>query len=607
MTRDPVIYRVPFACLLIAAGVLSWAARGTAQPLGPPEPTVGGWIGRPMYEDPEIEPVRTIVALDPRMRQRWLEALRADHADDRRQAAEAFRQAHAEGLDGLEPARPVLGRLVAADPDPRVRAAAANTLDALDDPAAAEALTAAITGRDPDLVLPADRALRRWGHAPAAEAWMTRVADGEQPLALRLSAAQGLGQLAHRPAIEPLSTLVQDNHLPVSLRLAAAEALGRIDREGLTTLAAPLAQSSRAEERLMAVRLLTYHPGWAELSWMTALAGDDDAAVSAAALQSINRSPELAATVRGMAERLTLDGRPNVRLQVAIARGRAAPDQAAGLLADMLDDPSVVVRSYARDRLIEIAGEPDGRTPVADAVQQTLAAPPGWRAAEQASLVAGRLDLDPAASSLVALLDHGRPEVRLAAADALRRLEVADVLPRVLDRAQKLTQRWSNPDDPDASFEASRSLDHELTQFFQFFGQMGYAEATPLLRRFVPKSSNFGVESRAAAIYALGKILEGDSDTDLAGTLRGRLADVAGMNPESEPVRYFSAITIGRFGAEKQLGSLRRFHEMEANTRVGAACRWAIGRITGQAPPPPEQKTVFSRGYFLEPTRERTR
>lgn len=607
MTKRPVIFRAPFACLLIAAGLLLGAARGAAEPLGPVEPAVGGWIGQPMDIDPAIEPIGATLALDPRSLALWLDALEGEHVADRRRAARAIRAAHAEGVAGLAPALPVLMRVVNDDADPVARAEAAATLEALDDPAAAEALLAVLLEDDPDLVLPADRALRRWRHAPAAEAWLARLADADQPLALRLAAAQGLGRLGHTPSIEPLTGIVGDRRRPVSLRLAAAEALGRIDRRGLTTLARPLARSARAEERLMAVRLLTHHPGWGEVGWMTALARDDEAAVSAAALRSLNRTPELAGVVRGMTDGLTSEGRPNVRYQLAVAWSRAEPADAAPTLAAMLDDPGVAVRTFARDRLIELAADPAGRSPVAAAVGRVLDAPPGWRAAEQAALVAGRIDLDAAAPALLALLDHARPESRLAAADALRRLAVPDTLPTMLAHAEALTARWPDPDnpaaaaDPQATSWSAQSLGHELVQLFEAFGQMGYSEADPLLRKYVPKSSRYGAEARGAAVYALGKILEGKSDARLANQLAGRLSDVSGLAPEAEPVRYFAAITLGRLGARGQLPKLQRFAESEAESETGGACRWAIGQITGQAPPAPEPETRYSRGYFLEP------
>ncbi len=587
------------AAWLSVCGVLL-TGHAPAQPLGPLQPRVDGWIGLPMYQDPLIEPVPTRVILDPAALALWIEALRGEIASDRRQAAEAIRRASSDGLDGFGAAVPVLTQVVREDPVPRVRAAAAAALDTLDDPAAAEALAAVIDGNDPDIVLTADRALIRWRHQPATAAWMTRLTDADEPLALRLSAIEALGALTHTPAAEPLAAMVPDDGLPFALRLAAARGLGQIQQEGLGTLARPLAQSTSARERLLAVYLLTHHPEWPRTDWMLALAQDADAAVSATALQSLNRRPESAATIREMESRLTLDGRPNVRLQVAIARGRAVPDEAAPLLAEMLDDPSVAVRSFARDRLIEVAGETGGHAPVAGAVLRVLENPAGWRAAEQAALVAGRIDLDASAPALIVLMTHDRPEVRLASTDALCRIEVQAVLPRMLERAEQLTQRVSSFD-AEAAPASRQSANHELTQLFQAFGRMGYTDAVPLLKRYVAKSTTFGSAARGAAVYALGKILEGQNDDNLAGQLRGRLADVAGMEPESQEVRHFAAITLGRLKAQNQLNALRKFAEEEADGEIGEACRWAIGQITGSLPPAPEARSSYSRGYFLEP------
>jgi len=76
MTKRPVIFRAPFACLLIAAGLLLGAARGAAEPLGPLEPAVGGWIDQPMDIDPAIEPIGATLTLDPRSLALWLDEVR---------------------------------------------------------------------------------------------------------------------------------------------------------------------------------------------------------------------------------------------------------------------------------------------------------------------------------------------------------------------------------------------------------------------------------------------------------------------------------------------------------------------------------------------------
>ena len=55
-------------------------------------------------------------------------------------------------------------------------------------------------------------------------------------------------------------------------------------------------------------------------------------------------------------------------------------------------------------------------------------------------------------------------------------------------------------------------------------GEHRYEPANKLLREYIPKHS-FAPMTRAGAIYALGKIYEGNLQSDLAGLLTGRLSE----------------------------------------------------------------------------------
>lgn len=587
--------------------VLALTPLVAASPAGPLTPEVGGLIGRPMYQDPATDRPSAATRFEPRLIDLWLDALRSDEADDRRLAAEAFARAHEDGLSDFDAALPVLSQMVRNDPVALVRASAAATLDVIDDRAAADALAAVIDESDIDVVLPADRALARWGHRDAAPAWRNRLANPDAPLALRLSAAEAVGRVGDEQATEPLAELVLDAQAGLPLRMAAAKALGGIARSGLLDVARRLDAQPTAVTRLLQVRVLAGHQQPAARQAIERLAIEGEPAASAAALEALNTQDHQ--LVRALAPRVTRDGRPHVRYQLAVASAAAPGDQAPARLGPALDDTSLRVRAYARDRLIEMGADAPRREAVAAVVLGVLADPPGWRSAEQAALVAGHIELESAGEALVALMDHPRPEARLAVLDALRRIEVAQTLPAMLERARALTDQWPSPDDPDdpdagVTPESVAALDSELPQLFQAFGAMRYAPADSLLRRYVPKSQAFGSESRAAAVFALGKIFEGEGDPSLARDLQGRLADATGLEPEVTPVRRMAAITLGRLDAEAHLATLRRFAEEEANGEIGAACRWAIGQITGTTPAGPEPRVGTASGYFLEPLAE---
>jgi HEAT repeat protein len=147
-----------------------------------------------------------------------------------------------------------------------------------------------------------------------------------------------------------------------------------------------------------------------------------------------------------------------------------------------------------------------------------------------------------------------------------------------------------------------QALGEETTQLFQAFGQMRYAEAEPLMRRYIPKNSGFYGSARAAAVYALGKLHEDELVDDLARQFASRLSDIDPMNPELNEVRRFAAIGLGRMKAAGQTRVLERFHQEEnSSVDIGAATRWALIRITGETMPPLKSLEYREMGWFLEP------
>src|SRR5699024_1673613 len=88
-----------------------------------------------------------------------------------------------------------------------------------------------------------------------------------------------------------------------------------------------------------------------------------------------------------------------------------------------------------------------------------------WGQLEQAALLAKQLDDKSTARRLVELLDYPRPEVRLAAATALRRFHLPDTMPALLKRAKKLTQMA-----PSAKKKKAKWIGYETTQLLQAFG-----------------------------------------------------------------------------------------------------------------------------------------
>jgi hypothetical protein len=136
---------------------------------------------------------------------------------------------------------------------------------------------------------------------------------------------------------------------------------------------------------------------------------------------------------------------------------------------------------------------------------------------------------------------------------------------------------------------------------FQFYGEVLYAPAEPLMRKFIPKSTLLP-EARGAACWTLGHLKASEPDEDLARAFAARLADVGSPDPESDLVRTMAAISLGRMKSESQLSTLRTFAEQHGPVdTVGLGCLWAIEQITGE--PMETIETLFFgvSGWFLQP------
>ena len=297
---------------------------------------------------------------------------------------------------------------------------------------------------------------------------------------------------------------------------------------------------------------------------------------------------------------------PNVRVRYSIAHRFADSknEQWFDWLTEMLNDPDPLNRKVIRNWLESRATPhelsnitPDQQQAIKQAViQGTLKELNGddWRGQEQAALLLGVLQHQTAAGRMIALLNSDRPEVRLAAIVGLRRLGDLANMPALLAHAQSLV-------DQDKLSDTDKK---ELSQINQTFGLLVYntPEVQSLLGKFISKKSPFGIDARAAAIWALGRIHEAKPDRQLIANLNRRINDISPMNPEAEQVRAQSAIAIGRMKPQNAPGGIRKFSDpKESGLELAWACRWALQQITGEAQPPLEPAQVESRQWFLVP------
>lgn len=538
----------------------------------------------------------------------WEQALDRPDAEPRRMAIDTITLAKRRGMEGLEATVPRLTRALTDDTDPLIRRAAAGALVALDASSAAASL-AEVADRDGLLVARlVDPALARWDHRPSRDRWLARIAEPSTPAGLRLSAIESLGAVREPRAAPALLELVTDRDVPAEVRLAAARALGQASETSVFDTAARMAGAAPTADigpgsldRLLAVALMEGDAhvlgGSSEadaLALLARLAVDPEPAVATAALRRLDALDAAAALAIARASLSVTDA--GQRYLAARLAARPGDADCIGRIGPLLGDRNPTLRRFVAGTLADFGADASLRQPVID---QGIAALSGdqWRALEQAALLLGHLDHEPAAERLVALLDHDRDEVAVSAAWALRKLQIEATLPGLLAYATTLRERLQAQTPPELMAKYGR----QAQQLHQLFGILRYREADPLLREYVPKAQ-IDTRARSSAFWALGLIHEDDAECDLAPTFAERLADVTSLPPESGVVRWMAAVGLGRFKAASQLETLRQFAARDTMfVESGIASYWAIERITGEPMPPEPVEAMRIGGWFLEP------
>jgi HEAT repeat protein len=579
-------------------------------------------IDQPMHRNPQLGKVIWRKTFSERLKPLWRQALERPEAELRRVGADTVAIAVQRGMSGLEEMEQPLLAILESDQDPVVRRAAAHALIAIDARGTASRLYSAAQSDGMALALIVEPALARWKYPEIQESWLGRLQQEDAEKNMLLLAIEGLGSVGEPRAVDRLITLLDDRLRSPEIRLAAARALGQIatrqlaDETSPTPFGASIAETAkrliaRQERpecvgRLLAANLLPTARDPATLKTLRSLAVDSESTVALASLEKLrNIDSTLALPFVATA---TKSADANLRrLAAELLTGKGDADAVQQLTA-FLDDRNPAVRRLVAAKFVEFGSRPELRQVVIDQSMQWLQAPlppssgperkglssNAWRGTEQAIMVLGSLDHEPAVWRMMRLLDHPRPETAVAAAWGLRKLHVPDALPELLVRAEGLRRQLDSAPPP-------RQVSEQLLQIVQYFGEVNYREAEPFLRRFVPSSLSLDYRVRAAAIWALGLMYANQPDTDLAAMFAARLADVP--PPGDRPlVRRFAAISLGRMKVVNQLDTLRRFAAQEGpSTEIGIGVRWALREITGEEQEPVPSADLGISGWFLVP------
>lgn len=528
----------------------------------------------------------------------WLKALDRPDAELQRMVIDTLAIAHRKEMPGVERAKPRLVELL-GEPDQRldVVRALTQTLIVLDARDQAELLAAQAVKHGLSVSQIVEPALASWKSPAMQDAWLERVTEASSGRTLMTLACEGLGQLRTEQAAEPLRQVVINVAEDNQVRFSAARALGEIQRSGLTELAQQLVdtRSSPPElHALLATQVLQQHDDAATIEFLTSLVSHDSTTVQASALDRLYHID--INLVDRHAE--TIVNSPDSSVRRWCVRAMIAKQDVGriGLISLLLDDVNPSLRREAANGLVGLAELPGFREEVIKSTSEVLAKE-SWRGCEQATVVLTKLDHKPAGKRFVELLGHQRGEVQVATAWGLTRLRIPELLPGMLEHAESIYEgfraRQLNDNMPGKSLH--------VAHLFIAFGDQEYEDAVPLMRKYLPKNFDIGVEARAAAAWAIGLIYLDNLQEDLAKIMEGRLNDSGGMEPEVDEVRLACALSLGRMRAEATLPSLRK-NAVEGS--VGGACYWSIERITGEPPPELRELVTVIEGWFLAPIRE---
>jgi len=229
---------------------------------------------------------------------------------------------------------------------------------------------------------------------------------------------------------------------------------------------------------------------------------------------------------------------------------------------------------------------------------------------EQSAVLLGRLQYQLATERLVAMLRSPDLSDRLAAIVGLRWMGDRRTLPIVFDRARELISQWPR----DIRRTRTVGMSMELSQMLQMFGALQYRdeEVDRFMKRFIPqRASLYSSRARAAAIWSLGRIYEGERDEELAMLLLARLLDVRIGFSEHDSIRQHAVMALGRMEVgDIPVPALQSTIEeiiynivIQRNTlgKVQLACRWAVRRMTNRPIPPLPPEFEISSSWFLSP------
>jgi HEAT repeat protein len=524
----------------------------------------------------------------------WQQALKRPEVDFQRMAAETIARAHVHGIPDLIQLVPDLEAiLVEPTSHPAARYAAARALITLESRSSAAKLFEAGLSHGSDLRQLVEPVMAEWDFLPARAIWIQRLKTAETRPSEMILAISGLGKVQDDSSIELLTGIVTDVHRAPNIRMEAALAAGASTRKGLEAVANQMNDEVRTDpfiNRLCAVRLLEGHSSPDAQKLLERLAADQAGPIAAAALKRLNAIDS--DLVVPFAENAMKHPDQHVREEgVASYLRRPTPDRIK-ILGERLSDDHPAIRKQVSEGLFELSMKPEFEETIR-AVGMVVLQGDRWQGQSEAAMLLGALDHKPAADRLVELLHSTRPEVMVSTAWALRKLAEPRTGPAILEKIRTQTAERQQRTIP--------GVDVQVAHLFEACGVMKIRDVEPLMVPYIPKNLKI-IRSRGGAVWAVGKIHEGDPDERICQHLIGRFTDTDSNEPEHPFIRQLSAISLARMGATQYVPKLR--DSVAAGvppTPLGLSIRWAIQKLAGEQLPEPEPESIPDGDWFLEP------
>ena len=572
--------------IVLVIGLISLPGRSAFGQLDMLAPIKFDW---PMLTNPVIKNPPIKFSYSPRLVPLWIEALQESEAGAQRRAAQAIYRASFYKVAGLKKAVPHLQAIVANTKGNRsARIAAAHTLIRLDARDSAELFGKVAASGDIEFCLLMEPVLAAWQYKPVQAIWQQRLQDPLTNEGLVILAIQQLAAVEMLAIAPRLEEIVMNENAGIAYRVEAAKALAAMGQTPLVKSAETLLKYDKAPlvDRLVAGWLLQISQPLEDQSQqeplfelLTNLAQDPQTAVARLALQSLlELRPQ---TLADQADRWGQSRDPRIRQLAAQALLRTVkpqPDHLRKIVA-VLNDADLNVRQKVSEGIKELSQQADMKAAFVDLLSEELGRDGEfWRSQEQAIFLLVELQHTAAAPQMVALLEAKEGEVFATAAWGLRRLKAVDQLPAMHRRSSQLVALLEETL-PDES--AVDDVNEQLAQLFQAFGEMKYVEALPTLKRAAQKNG-IAFTVRSSAIWAVGVINRGKSDSAFVKFCYQRILDEDIFDPEAGIVKQACAIALGQMKSAEAVDFLQERHDKLENISVFKwACSWSLNQING--------------------------